>query len=86
VRADRAGPALEGLGADRRATTSGRACAKPYPVVRAVRSESDGGDQTWETDVREAVPVVRAIRSESDGGDQTRETDGCGRHRSSLRR
>jgi hypothetical protein len=30
-RADRAGPALEGLGADRRATASGRACAKCYP-------------------------------------------------------
>jgi hypothetical protein len=28
-----------------------RACAKRYPAVRGVRSESDGGDQTEETDV-----------------------------------
>jgi hypothetical protein len=57
------------------------------PAVRAVRFESDGGDQTRGTDgrlraaliggpgrqarVREVVPVVRAMRSESDGGDQT---------------
>jgi hypothetical protein len=27
-----------------------RACVKRYPVVRAVRSESDGGDQTGEID------------------------------------
>jgi hypothetical protein len=30
-RADRAGPAQEGLGADRRARASRRACAKRYP-------------------------------------------------------
>jgi hypothetical protein len=30
-RADRAGPAPEGLGADRRARESGRACSKRYP-------------------------------------------------------
>jgi hypothetical protein len=42
-RADRAGPALEGLGADRRA----RACVREaLSVILAVRSESDGGDQT----------------------------------------
>jgi hypothetical protein len=42
-RADRAGPAPGGLGADRRARASGRAGAKGYPGVRAVRSRSDGG-------------------------------------------
>jgi hypothetical protein len=26
-----------------------RACAKRYPAVQAIRSESDGGDQTGET-------------------------------------
>jgi hypothetical protein len=77
-----------GLGADRRATASGRVCAKRYPAVRAVRSESDRGDQTrgdrqlWaaltggpghQARVREAVPAVRAVRSESDRGDQTGE-------------
>jgi hypothetical protein len=56
------------------------------PAVRAVRSKSDGGDQTRgdrqlqaaltggpgrQERVREAVPVVRAVRSGSDGGDQT---------------
>jgi hypothetical protein len=32
-----------GLGADKRARASGRAGAKWYPGVRAVRSRSDGG-------------------------------------------
>jgi hypothetical protein len=69
--------------------------------VRAVRSRSDGENQTgkdkrlWVTltggSGRQArgakrYPAVRAIRSESDGGDQTEETDGCGRRRSSPRR
>jgi hypothetical protein len=64
------------------------------PAVRAVRSESDGGDETrgdgrlWvaltggprrQARVREAVPMVWAVQSESDGGDQTRGVDGCGR-------
>jgi hypothetical protein len=68
--------------------------------VRAVRSRSDGGNQTGKDErlravltggtgcqarVCEAVPAVRAVRSELDGGDQTRETDGCGRRRSSSR-
>jgi predicted DNA-binding protein (UPF0278 family) len=38
--------------------------------VRAVRSRSDRGNQTGETDVRKAVPAVQAVRSESDEGDQ----------------
>jgi hypothetical protein len=69
--------------------------------VRAIRSRSDGENQTGKDErlrvtltcgsgrqvcVREAVPTVRAIRSESDGGDQTEETDGCGQRRSSPRR
>jgi hypothetical protein len=69
--------------------------------VRAVRSRSDGRNQTGNDERlrmaliggprrqargREAVPVVRAVRPESDRGDQTRETDGCGRRRSSPRR
>jgi hypothetical protein len=37
-----------------------RACAKRYPTVRAVRSRSDGGNQTVETDVREAAPLLSA--------------------------
>jgi hypothetical protein len=45
-------------------------------VVRAVRSESDGGDQTrgkqTAAGVREALSMVRVVRSKSDGGDQTR--------------
>jgi hypothetical protein len=55
-------------------------------VVRAVRSESDRGDQTRGSGrlrvaltgglgrparMREAVPAVRAVRSGLDGGDQT---------------
>jgi hypothetical protein len=100
-RTDRAGPAPEDMGTDRRAKASGRAGAKRYPGVWAVRSRSDGGrgsrgsepcdqdrtggNQTGETDVREAVPAVRAVRSESDGGDQTGEIDGCGQCRSSPR-
>jgi hypothetical protein len=44
-------------------------------VVRAIRSESDGGDQIRgkQTTVGgEALSLVRAVRSKSDGGDQTR--------------
>jgi hypothetical protein len=69
--------------------------------VRAIRSRSDGGNQTGKDEqlwaaltggtgrqarMREAVPAVRAVRSELDGGDQTGETDGCERRRSSPRR
>jgi hypothetical protein len=57
------------------------------PAVRAVRSESDGGDQTrvegrlrvaltggpgHQARGREAVPTVWAMQSESNKGDQTR--------------
>jgi hypothetical protein len=49
--------------------------------VRAVRSRSDGGNQTGETDVRNAVPGVRVVRSGSDGGDQT---EGVGWLRAAL--
>jgi hypothetical protein len=45
-RIDLAGPAPEDLGADRRAKGVGRECAKRYPAIWAVRSGSDGGDQT----------------------------------------
>jgi hypothetical protein len=45
---DRAGPAPGDLGADRRARGAGRACVKRYPTIWAVRSGSDGGDQTEE--------------------------------------
>jgi hypothetical protein len=53
------------------------------PAVRAIRSRSDGGNQTGkdkrrrvtltgglgrQVRVRKAVPVVRAVRSRSDGG------------------
>jgi hypothetical protein len=41
-----------------------RACAKRYPAVRAVRSESDGEKQTGETNVREAASLLSmAVRS-----------------------
>jgi hypothetical protein len=39
-------------------------CAKRYPAVRAMRSRSDRGNQTGETDVREAAPLLSAaVRS-----------------------
>jgi hypothetical protein len=41
-RTDRAGPALEDMGADRRARESGHVGMKRYPGVRAIRSRSDG--------------------------------------------
>jgi hypothetical protein len=62
--------------------------ARSVPAVRAVRSGSDGGDQTGEDGrlraaltsepgrqarMREAVPAIRVVRSGSNGGDQTRE-------------
>jgi hypothetical protein len=44
-----------------------RACAKQYPTVQAVRSRSDGGNQTGETDVCGVAPllstVVRSLES-----------------------
>jgi hypothetical protein len=50
-------------GADRWVGASG-ARAKRYPTVRAVRSRSDGGNQTGETDVHEAAPLLStAVRS-----------------------
>jgi hypothetical protein len=65
-----------GLGAGRWARASGRAGAKRYPGVRAIRSRSDGGgsepfdqdrtgeNQTGETDMREAAPLLSAaVRS-----------------------
>jgi hypothetical protein len=40
------GPALGDTGADRRARGAGRACVKRYPAIWAMRSRSNGGDQT----------------------------------------
>jgi hypothetical protein len=73
-----------GSGADRRARVPGRACAKRYPVVRAMRSRSDRENQTGKDERsgpcdqdrtegirREAVPAVLVVRLGSDGGDQT---------------
>jgi hypothetical protein len=36
-------------------------CAKQYPAVRAVRSRSDGGNQTGETNVRKAAPLLSVV-------------------------
>jgi hypothetical protein len=49
------------MGADRRARASGRAGAKRYPGVWAIRSRSDGRGSEG----------VRAVRSRLDGGNQT---------------
>jgi hypothetical protein len=37
-----------------------RACAKRYPAVQAVRSESDGGDQTGEQTAAGGVIPLRS--------------------------
>jgi hypothetical protein len=57
---DRAGPAPEGMDADKRAMASAR--AERYPGVRTVRSRSDEG---WSEG-------VRVVRSRSDGGKSDR--------------
>jgi hypothetical protein len=104
-RTDRAGPAPEG-----KRTATGVRGGLSHSIkigqggsegVRAIRSRSDGGNQTRKDErlrvtltgglgrqvrVHEAVPAVQAVRSRSDGRGQTGETDGCGRRRSSPRR
>jgi hypothetical protein len=71
-RADRAGPALEGKrtaagvrGGPSRSIKIGRGGGpRGSEGVGAVRSRSDGGNQTGETDVREAAPLLSAaVRS-----------------------
>jgi hypothetical protein len=61
---DRAGPAPGDAGADRRARGAGRACAKRYPAIWAVRSRSDGGDQTGGAERLWAAPLLStAVKS-----------------------
>jgi hypothetical protein len=54
-RTDRAGPALENMGADRRARGAGRACAKRYP-----QSGPCDQDRTREIKPRERTVVCGA--------------------------
>jgi hypothetical protein len=52
------------LSADRRARGAGRACAKRYPAIWAVRSRSNGGDQTrGDERLRAALLISTAVRS-----------------------